>query len=392
MTRMQSPRLRVIARAYLMSITFWCGFALLMGLQYKPLSRQNLWGSLISLLVGTALRGLALTFWTPPIFYLVAKYLSFSKSRVRYTLLWSLGALPFVLLYTSILWALFPPYDDTLQKYGSRSFHSWLEMIRTGFADQMFIYVAIVVAAHAYQYLKRLRTQERERYEYQQALAASELQALKMQLHPHFLFNTLHGIATLVDSDAKTAKAMIIKLSSLLRTALDRDSSDLIPLQDELKFVREYLDLEKMRFGSRLKIVWLVAPETSRLLVPQMILQPLAENAIRHGVASSREGGWIEIAASAGDGNLNIRVRNSVGGKTPVGTGVGLSNAEARLKYLYSGDASLHLRLGEDRTATVSLTVPALNSQPASAPAAQVQTVLEGEDPSCAFSSSTTNL
>jgi two-component system, LytTR family, sensor kinase len=388
---MQAPRLRGIARAYLMSIAFWCGFALLMGLQYRPLHRQNLWSSLVDLLVEVALRGFALAFWTPPIFYLVGNYISFSKSRFRYALLWSLGAAPFVVLHTSILWVLVPPYDDALQKYASRSFQSWLEMIRGGFADQIFIYIAIVVAAHAYEYLKRLRREERERYEYQQALAASELQALKMQLHPHFLFNTLHGIATLVDGDAKNAKAMIIKLSSLLRTALDRDSSDLIPLQDELKFVGEYLDLEKMRFGSRLQIEWLVAVETCPLLVPQMILQPLVENAIRHGVASSREGGWIEIAASAGNGILNIHVRNSVGGKTSIGTGVGLRNAEARLKYLYSGDASLHLTVAEGRTATVSLVLPALNSQPAGLRGRNTQNALEGEDPLCAFSSSMTN-
>ena len=187
------------------------------------------------------------------------------------------------------------------------------------------------------------------------------------------------------------AKAMIIKLSSLLRTALERDSTDLIPLEDELKFVGEYLDLETMRFGSRLKIEWSASPETRQLLVPQMILQPLVENAIRYGVASSREGGWIEIAASAGNGILNIQVRNSVGGTTSIGTGVGLRNAEARLKYLYSGDASLHLTVAEDRTATVRLALPALNSQPAGLQARHVQTVQEGEDPLCAFSSSMTN-
>ena len=212
-----------------------------------------------------------------------------------------------------------------------------------------------------------------------------------MQLHPHFLFNTLHGIATLIDDDAKNAKAMIIKLSSLLRTALERDSTDLIPLEDELKFVGEYLDLETMRFGSRLKIECSAAPETRQLLVPQMILQPLVENAIRYGIASSREGGWIEIAASAGNGILNIQVRNSVGGTTSIGTGVGLRNAEARLKYLYSGDASLHFTVAEDRTATVRLALPALNSQPAGVQARHVQTVQEGEDPLCAFSSSMTN-
>jgi len=235
-------------------------------------------------------------------------------------------------------------------------------MIRNGFADQVFIYVAIVVAAHAYNYLKRLQREERERYEYQQALAASELQALKMQLHPHFLFNTLHGIATLVDSDAKCAKAMIIKLSNLLRKALDRGSSDLIPLEDELKFVREYLDLEKMRLGNRLRVDWIVAPDTCRLLVPQMILQPLAENAIRHGIAASREGGWLEIATSAEKATLTVKLRNSVGGGRSTGTGVGLRNAEARLKYLYSGDASMRFQILEDRTATVVLCVPVLGA------------------------------
>jgi hypothetical protein len=373
---MKLPPLRAIASAYIMAIAFWCGFALLMGLQFRPFNPQNPWSWVIDLLFGALLRSIALAFWTPPIFFLVGKYLSFSSHRLRYALLWSLGAVPFVLLYASILWVLIPPYDDVLQKSVARSFQSWVGMIRNGFADQIFIYIAVVVAAHAYNYLKRLQREERERYEYQQALAASELQALKMQLHPHFLFNTLHGIATLVDSDAKNAKAMIIKLSNLLRKALDRDSSDLIPLEDELQFVREYLALEKMRLGSRLSVEWLVAPETCRLLVPQMILQPLAENAIRHGIASSREGGWMEIAASANAGILTIQLRNSVGGRTCNGTGVGLRNAEARLKYLYAGDASLRFEFSDERTASVLLSLPALNSKQVSVERRQVKTVL----------------
>jgi hypothetical protein len=372
---MKSPSLRGIARAYILSVAFWCGFALLMGLQYRPLNRQHFWSSLLELLVEVALRGFALAVWTPPIFFLVGKYLGSSNRRFRYSLLWSLGAVLFVLLNTSILWVLIPPYDDTLHRYMPRSLQSWLEMIRNGFADQIFIFIAVVVAAHAYNYLKRLQRQEREKYEYQQALAASELQALKMQLHPHFLFNTLHGIATLVDTDAKSAKAMIIKLSNLLRKALDRDRSDLVPLEDELEFVREYLDVEKMRLGSRLRVEWLVAPETRRLLVPQMILQPLAENAIRHGVAPAREAGWVEIAAAINEGILIITLRNSIGGSTSNGTGVGLRNVEARLRYLYSGDASLHLETSEDRTATVRLSLPALNSRPASLEERQAQAV-----------------
>lgn len=391
MTAMKLLSFRGVARAYLLSTAFWCGFALLMGLQYRPFDRQHPAQWLSALLVQVALRGCAFSFWTPPIFFLVQRFLDASKHRIRYVLLWSAGAAPFVLLHCTIYWLLVPPYNDELHKFDPRSFQYWTDLIRTGFADQVFIYAAIVVAAHAYNYLRRLKTQERERYEYQQALAASELQALKMQLHPHFLFNTLHGIATLIDSDAKSAKAMIIKLSNLLRKALDRGNADLIPLDEELKFVREYLDLEKMRLGARLRVDWLIAAETNRLLVPQMILQPLAENAIRHGIASAREGGWLQIATSVENGMLTIKLCNSVGGSPSNGTGVGLRNAEARLKYLYSGDASLSFDVSEDRIATVRLSMPALNSRPTGGPARVNLANSEGKDAICEFSSSTTN-
>ena len=391
MSPMNLPSLRQIARAYLTSIMFWFGLTLLMGFQNQPLNYQHLLASLGALMVEVVLRSLAFAFWSPPIFFLVGNYLSTSTHRLRYALLWIFGAPLFVFLNTSIVWLFAPPYDDALQKFGPRTLQEWLAMIRGGFADQIFIYVAVVVAAHAYYYLKRLQREERERYEYQQALAATELQVLKMQVHPHFLFNTLHGIATLVDSDAKSAKVMIIKLSNLLRKALDRDSSDLVPLEQELKFVREYLDLEKMRLGSRLKIDWNVAPEVCALLVPQMILQPLAENAIRHGIASAREGGWMEITARASGGVLIVKLRNSVGGSRSNGTGVGLRNAEARLKYLYSGGASLRLEISDDCTATVVLSLPALNFKQHSASIGQLRSVSEKEHPICAFSSSTTN-
>ena len=393
-----APRLRGIIRAYLLSIAFWYGMSMLMGLQYKPLDRHNLWFSFLDLLVQAGVRAFALALWTPPIFYLAEKCVSYSVNRVRYALLWGFGAVPFVLIQLAILYLVVPPYV-------SRSLQAYLEVVRTSFADVTLLYVSIVVAAHAYAYLNRARKQEAEKYEYQQALAASELHALKMQLQPHFLFNTLHGIATLADEDPKTAKAMIIKLSNLLRAALERDSADLIPLESELKFAREYLDLQKMRFGSRLKIEWVVAPETHQLLVPQMILQPLVENAVQYGISSLREGGWLEVATDTNNGTLNIRVRNSAGGKPSNGNGVGLRNVEARLKYLYSGDASLHLAIADDRTVTASLALPKLNSLPANmigrgahaaskAPApvandpeatAHKTTDSESNDPLCAF-------
>lgn len=388
---MKPLSLRGVARAYLLSIAFWCGMALLMVLQYRPFNRQNPWPWFVDLMVEVALRGFAFSLWTPPIFYLVGKYLSRSESRVRIALVWSLGAVPFVVLHTSIFWLLVPPYDIASQKFLPRSANSWVDMVRGGFADEIFIYAAVIVAAHAYEYVKRLRRQERERFEYQQALAASELQALKMQLHPHFLFNTLHGIATLIDSDPKIAKAMIIKLSSLLRKVLDRDSADLIPLRDELSFATEYLDLEKMRFGNRLRIDWRVASETLGLLVPQMILQPLVENAIRHGVACSREGGWVSVSAAQTERGLMIEVSNNIGTTISNGTGVGLRNAEARLKYLYSGDASLQFSKTEDHIATVRLSMPVLNAATANLQRQQTPKTPEGKDLICEFSSSMTN-
>lgn len=391
MTPMKPLSVRTVARAYLMSFAFWSGIALLMGLQYRPLDPHALWSSLVALLIEVALRGLGFAVWTPPIFFLVWKYLRFSKSRFRYLVLWALGAVPFVLLQTSILWVLVPPYDDVLHKYLSRSAHSWVEMIRGAFADQVFIYISVVVAAHAYQYLKRLQREERERYEYQQALAASELQALKMQLHPHFLFNTLHGIATLIDSDPKNAKLMILKLSGLLRSALDRNSADLISFHEELEFVEAYLDLERMRFGDRLTIERRFARDTDELLVPQMILQPIVENAIRHGIASSRERGWLAMEAAKVNGNLEILVSNSVGIKGSNGTGVGLRNVEARLKYLYAGEACVRFSISEDRVANLKLVLPALSTRTTIPEPRQFPAGPEERESLCEPSSSTTS-
>jgi two-component system, LytTR family, sensor kinase len=359
---MEFRKLRPIGRAYLISIVTWCGLSVLTGWQYRIFDKAlNIHSSLPDMLRLAEARGFAFALLTPPIFYVVRRNLRHVSRSVRY-IAYCLGVVPFMFLYAYIHWILLPPWDAILQRYVPRAGHSPMELIASGFADQITIYIAILLAAHAYDYFERVRKEELARYELQQALAASELQALKMQLHPHFLFNTLHGISTLIDSDRKTAKAMIIKLSGLLRSALDHGSSDLIPLSQELKFAENYLDLEKMRFGVRLKVDWSVNPDTRHILVPQMILQPLVENAIRHGVACSREGGWVEIASQRNNGFVELRVRNSVGGKPPEGTGVGLRNTSARLKYLYADEASFTFTLGDDHTATAVLLLPSLDS------------------------------
>jgi LytS/YehU family sensor histidine kinase len=222
--------------------------------------------------------------------------------------------------------------------------------------------VAIVIAAHAYRYLEKVRDHELEISRHEQALAASQLQTLTMQLQPHFLFNTLHGISTLIDRDGESAKAMIVSLSRLLRRALELSGSDLIPLQEELTFINEYLDLEKMRFGPRLEVTQSIEPDTLPILVPQMILQPLVENAIRHGIAGSREKGWIKIVSRQSDSGLELVVNNSIGDTRRPGKGVGLKNTESRLKHLYSNEATFSFEMNGDRVATASISIPPLGS------------------------------
>jgi two-component system LytT family sensor kinase len=355
------PDPRQIVRAYLVSVGVWCALSLLTGWSYYNFYEPNLHASFRDMLLLAGSRGLAYALLTPPIFYLVHRYAD-SASRAWYPFAYALGLCPFMLLYACIRWVVLPPWDSSRQQYVSRLGHGPLELIYGGFADQITIYIAIVVAAHAFEYFQRVRKQELERYEYQQALAACELQALKMQLHPHFLFNTLHGISTLIDSDGASAKAMIVKLSSLLRTALQHSGSDLVPLQGELKFVREYLELEEIRFGKRLRIVWSIAPDTHQVLVPQLILQPVVENAIRHGIAGSRDKGFVEISAERSEEVLELRVRNSVAITRATGNGVGLRNTAARLRHLYSDEATFSFTVAEDHAATTILRFPALSS------------------------------
>lgn len=355
-------KVRRIVRAYLISIGVWCGLSLLTGWQYRIFDQSlNIHSTFVDMLRLAEARGFALALLTPPIFYVVRRYLAEARHSLR-TLIYFAGVGPFLILYAGIHWLILPPWDPALQSYVSRAGHSPFELIQSGFADQITMYIAILVAAHAYEYFERVRKQELEKSEFQRALAASELQALKTQLHPHFLFNTLHGIATLIDADRKSAKGMIVKLSSLLRSTLEHGSSDLISLREELELVSEYLDLEKMRFGTRLVVEWAIDPHCQQLLVPQLILQPLVENAVRHGVACSREGGWIEISSRRKNGVFELRVRNSVGGKRPGGTGVGLHNTEARLKCLYAEEARFSFSVSADQVATAALILPALDS------------------------------
>jgi two-component system, LytTR family, sensor kinase len=358
-----SHKIVKIAWSYCWSILIWLGFSpVLAGQDKVRLLERGLYTDYWVLLLVNGAWLLAAALLTPPIFSIVRRYPIAKARDVRRIAGYVLGSIPYVIASACVRWIVLPPWNSAAQRFGHRSLQGLIHSTYI-FGDLTRDYILIVVAAHAYWYFTRARDQELEHAELQQALAASELQALKSQLHPHFLFNTLHGISALIDTDGARAKAMVLKISRLLRTALQYGSADLVCLDDELKFVEDYLDLEKTRLEERLDVRWEIGPDTRQILVPQLILQPLVENAILHGVACCRSGGWIEILTRRTNRSLEIHIRNSAGGKRQEGTGVGLENTKARLKCLYSDEAGLFFDIGRDGVVVATLVIPAIGAQ-----------------------------
>jgi two-component system LytT family sensor kinase len=222
------------------------------------------------------------------------------------------------------------------------SFH---ELFFLQFDWEMMTYWAVVGASHAYDFHRESQAQKLAAAELQTRLAEASLQSLQRQLHPHFLFNTLHSISALIPRDPEAADAMLGQLSDLLRLTLDRIGTQELPLKEELDFVQKYVEIERTRFGERLQVEFDIAPETLDAAVPNMLLQPLVENAIRHGIARKVGGGRVEITARRHDGDLCLVVRDTGPGlaeaKPGLSTGVGLANTRSRLEHLFGGRHSL---------------------------------------------------
>ncbi|MFW6085154.1 MAG: sensor histidine kinase, partial [Gemmatimonadota bacterium] len=192
------------------------------------------------------------------------------------------------------------------------------------------------------------------------------LSALEMQLHPHFLFNTLHAISTLMHRDVEAADRMLARLSDLLRLTLENAGTQEVLLKEELDFLEQYLEIERTRFGDRLMVDVEVDPATLDARIPNLILQPLVENAVRHGVAPRADPGWIGIRAARHDGELRVTIEDDgpglpeadADGLTPAGAGVGLANCRARLEQLYGDRGRLDLRSSPAGGLLVSLRIP----------------------------------
>ena len=215
---------------------------------------------------------------------------------------------------------------------------------------QLCIYWLLLLLSHALNYYKSYRKGELRASRLETQLAQSQLEALKMQVHPHFLFNTLHSISALLNRDTEAARRMITRLGDFLRLTLENAGTQEVTLQEEMEFLNGYLEIERIRFQDRLTTLVEVDPCVLDVRVPNLILQPIVENAMRHAIASQSHAGRIEISAVPLNGCLRIQVKDNGPGlpadqsfANQFGKGVGLANTKARLQRLYGSDHRLDL-------------------------------------------------
>lgn len=227
------------------------------------------------------------------------------------------------------------------------------------------LYWLMLLVSYATNYYRRYRVGEVRATRLEAQLATAQLHALKMQLQPHFLFNTLHSISALVHKDPQAADKMIARLGDFLRLTLDSAGVQEVSLHQELEFLKCYLDIEAIRFKDRLSVQMNIEPQTLAARLPNLILQPIVENAIRHGIAPRTDAGRIEIAARRFNGSLQVQITdngpglaaNSNNGRI-LKEGVGLANTQARLQQLYGDESRLDLANNGKGGFSVTLEIP----------------------------------
>jgi two-component system LytT family sensor kinase len=229
------------------------------------------------------------------------------------------------------------------------------------FLNDFIMYLGILAAGFAREYFRRSEANQREAAALRAQLAEAQLATLRMQLNPHFLFNTLHAVSALVDRDPAGVRRMIARLSDLLRSTLEDGARPERSLEQELAFLSRYLDIMQVRFQGKLDVSVDVDAEARRARVPTLILQPLVENAVKHGVSGTR-GGRIEVRGRREGEHVVVTVRDTGPGPAADGPaasgGVGLRNTEARLRQLYGEANALSLRSADGGGAVAEIRIP----------------------------------
>jgi two-component system LytT family sensor kinase len=298
--------------------------------------------------------------WTPAIFWLGRRF-NFDRRgwklaiavHVPASLLITAGHLTFVALLRYYLQGLRGGTPDLSTTISDAFFRT---------VDQVLpVYWALIGLQQSNHYYRQARAREVRSARLETRLMESQLQTLQQQLHPHFLFNTLHAISTLIHKDPDKADAMIERLSDLLRITLRKVGVQEVELAEELEYLRAYLDIEQVHFGQRLRIEYRIDVAAMDVLVPTLILQPLVENAIRHGLEPMVRPGTLTIEAQADGDTLWLRVRDD-GAGLPKNwqrrEGVGLTNTRARIERLYAEQAALTVRDNPGGGVLVDIYIP----------------------------------
>ena len=259
-------------------------------------------------------------------------------------------------------WALTPGPDPFPQL--------WLHKFSYGLLSSLVLYGLILLVDHVLDSREQLARHQTETARLNEQLSKAQLSALRRQIEPHFLFNTLNAIAGLVrEKRNDEAVNMIVRLSDFLRRVVEDSGRQQVPLGEELEFTQKYLDIQKARFAERLQFSVDVPQELLPAQVPSLILQPMVENAVKHGIARRVQGGAIRITASRANGTLTMRVYND-GPSLPVGwetsqSGIGILNVRTRLQSLYGDQFELSMRNQQPGGVEVTVSVPFV-SEPAS--------------------------
>ncbi|HEX4135510.1 MAG TPA: histidine kinase [Bryobacteraceae bacterium] len=297
---------------------------------------------------------------TPLIWWLARHFRIERQHLVRHSLVHLLAMTVLVVINKMVYDAIMMPPSSPFRDF---TWPKLLRVIEQDFDTGTLVYSVILLVEHSRDYYRRYQQGLASAANLQTQLVQAQLRALKMQLHPHFLFNTLHTIAALVHEDPELAERTIARLSELLRLFLANSTIHEVPLSEELKSLDLYLEIERTRFEDRLGVHFEVPAELHEAMVPSLVLQPLVENSIRHGVGRRSAPGWISVTVEKYGETLVLRVTDNGAGlqesrRGHGQTGMGLAITRGRLESLYGDRQSLVLRDVPTGGAEVKITLP----------------------------------
>ncbi len=349
-----------LGRLFLWGFAFWTAFALVFATQHALLGAHfGRHAPFYRVIISELASWWPLAFLTPPLVALVLRFRTPGGSIARALVLHTLGALLFTVVAGASmgLSESLVPWEQ--QPGGLLAAAKWGVVGYLG--PDLLLYVMIVAAAEASAYAWESRQRAVAVATYERQLAEARLHVLSAQLQPHFLFNALHAISALVWQDPARADRLLARLSEMLRLTLRSGTRVETTLAEEVTLLQRYAEIQEARYGDRLRVSFDVDAGVREALVPRLILQPLVENAIRHGVTRRIAPGQVDVRAWEGEGRLHLAVRDDGVGlpsDVPIREGVGLSITRARLLQLYGREQRFALMPRPEGGAMCTLSIP----------------------------------